>query len=91
LLAEPTLHVWPSAEYVNGSPESVGPNLCSAAQRQSGGVLWLRSEDGAEDMTAPRLMACGADLSRVIESKFAMQGGSRATFPMQDDIDSVKG
>src|SRR5690606_24162592 len=29
--------------------------------RTPGRVLWLASEDGASDMTVPRLMACNAD------------------------------
>jgi hypothetical protein len=54
-------------------------------------VLWLGSEDGAEDMTAPRLEACHADRSRVIEIQGTAQGKNRkrTTFSMQDDIDLV--
>lgn len=60
------------------------------AARQPGRVLWLGSEDGAEDMTVPRLVACGADLNRVIEIQGVRQGTGRATFSMQDDVHSVK-
>lgn len=52
-------------------------------------VLWLGSEDGIEEMTVPRLMACGANLANVIEIQGAMQQGKRSTFSMQDDIDAV--
>jgi RecA-family ATPase len=42
-------------------------------RRTPGRVLWLGSEDGAEDMTVPRLMACNADLPRVIEIQGVQQ------------------
>lgn len=52
-------------------------------------VLWLGSEDGIEEMTVPRLMACGANLDNVIEIQGAVQQGKRSTFSMQDDIEAV--
>lgn len=58
--------------------------------RAPGRVLWLGSEDGAEDMTVPRLMACNANLERVIEIEGVRQGQSQTTFSMQDDIESVR-
>lgn len=57
--------------------------------RSPGRVLWLGSEDGMEEMTAPRLAACGANLKYVLEIQGTKQGGSRKTFSMQDDILSV--
>jgi hypothetical protein len=59
-------------------------------QRRPGRVLWLASEDGAADMTVPRLMACNADRERVIEIEAVRQGGRLTTFSMQDDIEAVK-
>lgn len=58
--------------------------------RASGRVLWLGSEDGTEDMAVPRLMACGANLQRVIEIQGVNQGGKRSTFSMQDDLEQVR-
>lgn len=60
--------------------------------RAPGRVLWLGSEDGTEDMTAPRLVACGANLKRVIEIQGVAQPltKQRGTFSMQDDLLSVK-
>ena len=58
--------------------------------RAPGRVLWLGSEDGAEDMTVPRLVACGADLSRIVEIQGVMQGTTRTTFSMQDDLAAVR-
>lgn len=52
-------------------------------------VLWLGSEDGIEEMTVPRLMACGANVNNVIEIQGAVQQGKRSTFSMQDDIEAV--
>lgn len=57
--------------------------------RIPGRVLWLGSEDGAEDMTVPRLSACGADLTRVVEIQGVRQGKTRAAFSLQDDIQAV--
>jgi hypothetical protein len=59
-------------------------------QRPPGRVLWLGSEDGAEDMTVPRLMACGANLTRITEIQGVMQAGKRTTFSMQDDLEAVR-
>jgi hypothetical protein len=58
--------------------------------REPGRVLWLGSEDGAEDMTVPRLVACGADLSRITEIQGVMQADKRSTFSMQDDLAAVR-
>ncbi|WP_193090146.1 AAA family ATPase [Advenella sp. FME57] len=57
--------------------------------RPAGRVLWLGSEDGIEEMTVPRLMACGANLHNVIEIQGIAQQGKRNTFSMQDDLDGV--
>lgn len=52
-------------------------------------MLWLGSGDGIEEMTVPRLMACGAHLDNVIEIQGAVQQGKRNTFSMQDDLEAV--
>lgn len=71
--------------------ESTGqPWPGEAAPRAPGRVLWLGSEDGAEDMTVPRLVACGAELTRIVEIQGVMQGGKRTTFSLQDDIAAVR-
>jgi hypothetical protein len=59
-------------------------------RRAPGRVLWLGSEDGIEEMTIPRLMACGADLNNVIEIQGVSHQGKRSTFSMQDDIEDVE-
>ena len=59
-------------------------------QRQPGRVLWLGSEDGIEELTVPRLVACGADLANVTEIQGVIQQGKRNTFSMQDDLTSVR-
>jgi hypothetical protein len=61
------------------------PNTWRAPQR----VLWLGSEDSIEEMTVPRLTACGANLANIVEIQGAMQDGKRNTFSMQDDIEEV--
>ncbi len=58
--------------------------------RHPAGVLWLGSEDGLEDMTKPRMMAAGADNSRIVVIKGVEVNGKRGTFSMQDDIETVR-
>lgn len=62
---------------------------CPKPNREPARVLWLGSEDGIEEMTVPRLMACGANLNNVVEIQGAMQQGMRNTFSLQDDIEQV--
>lgn len=57
--------------------------------RDPGRVLWLGSEDGTEEMTVPRLKACGADLSKMIEIRGVAAQGGPSTFSMQDDLQLV--
>lgn len=52
-------------------------------------VLWLGSEDSAEEMTAPRLTACGANLENIVEIIGARVDGNVTTFSLQDDIAEV--
>ena len=58
-------------------------------KRDPARVLWLGSEDGIEEMTIPRLTACGANLHNVIEIVGVMHQGKRDTFSMQDDLEAV--
>lgn len=67
-------------------PGEFGPTPSRAPER----VLWLGSEDGIEEMTVPRLMACGANLNNVIEIQGVSQQGNRNTFSMQDDLEAVR-
>lgn len=60
-------------------------------QNQPGRVLWLGSEDGIEELTVPRLVACGANLAFVTEIQGVIQQGKRNTFSMQDDLSAVRG
>lgn len=65
------------------------PGESGEAWRKPGRVLWLGSEDSIEEMTVPRLIACGANLHNVIEIEGVIQQGKRNTFSMQDDLDAV--
>lgn len=77
-----------AARVTTGAPWP-GPIGIPGDRREPGRVLWLGSEDGIEEMTVPRLTACGADLNNVIEIQGAVQQGKRNTFSMQDDIEAV--
>lgn len=75
-----------TARVTTGAP---WPGEFSTVPREPGRVLWLGSEDSIEEMTVPRLTACGADLNNVIEIQGVSQQGKRNTFSMQDDLESV--
>ena len=53
-------------------------------------VLWLGSEDGVEELTVPRLRACGANLSNIEEIQGVTIAGERNAFSMQDDLNVVR-
>ena len=73
-----------AARITTGTP---WPGECQ--QRAPSRVLWLGSEDSIEEMTTPRLAACGAALDHVMEIQGVSQQGKRNTFSMQDDLEQV--
>lgn len=75
-----------TARVTTGRPWPGDP---ASALRAPGRVLWLGSEDSIEEMTVPRLMACGANLANVFEIEGVSHGGKRNTFSMQDDLEEV--
>ncbi|WP_176482759.1 AAA family ATPase [Sphingobium sp. D43FB] len=77
-----------TARITTGKPWP-GEYECPDAWRKPERVLWLGSEDSIEEMTVPRLMACGANLENVIEIQGVTQQGKRNTFSMQDDLEAV--
>lgn len=76
-----------AARVTTGAPWPGDP---SEARREPGRVLWLASEDGAEEMTVPRLRACGADCDRVVEIQGVSERGQRQGFSLQDHIALVE-
>lgn len=77
-----------AARVTTGAPWP-GPRGIPGDRREPGRVLWLGSEDSIEEMTIPRLTACGADLGNVIEIQGVTHKGKRDTFSMQEDIEAV--
>jgi len=77
-----------AARITTGAPWP-GEYDCPNAWRKPERVLWLGSEDSIEEMTVPRLTACGANLANVVEIQGVMQEGKRNTFSMQDDLEAV--
>jgi hypothetical protein len=75
-----------AARVTTGAP---WPGDDSAERRSPGRVLWLGSEDSIEEMTVPRLLACGANLENVIEIQGVSESGKRNTFSLQDDLDAI--
>lgn len=75
-----------AARVTTGAP---WPEEFNAQPREPGRVLWLGSEDSIEEMTAPRLVACRANLDNVVEIQGVMQQGKRNTFSLQDDLEQV--
>jgi putative DNA primase/helicase len=78
--------------------------LCDLAARTTTGTAWpddapasapgtviiLTSEDDVEDTLTPRLMAAGADRSRVLNVRSAFRRGSRHTFSLQEDLAALE-
>lgn len=75
-----------TARVTTGAP---WPGQAPDVRRERGRVLWLGSEDGIEELTVPRLVACGANLANALEIQGVVQQGKRNTFSMQDDLVSV--
>ena len=65
------------------------PGEAADQLREPGRVLWLGSEDSIEEMTVPRLLACGANLHNVVVIDGVEHRGKRNTFSMQDDLEAV--
>jgi len=75
-----------TARVTTGAP---WPGEPDTEKRRPERVLWLGSEDSIEEMTVPRLRACGAALGRVSEIQSVTHDGARNTFSMQDDLAAV--
>jgi hypothetical protein len=61
---------------------------CGEGRAPVGNVIILSAEDGAADTVVPRLMAAGADLSRVyiVSAVLHRDGKGRRTFNLQADL-----
>jgi hypothetical protein len=71
-----------TARTTNGEKWPDGADASEAAS-----VIILASEDAIEDTIAPRLMAAGADLSRVFVIRSVLEGnGKRRSFNLQADL-----
>lgn len=66
------------------------PGETADRRRAPARVLWLGSEDSAEEMTVPRLTACGANLENIVEITGTRIGGEVTTFSLQDDLKEVE-
>ena len=56
----------------------------------AGGVIILAAEDDVEDTLAPRLMAAGADLSRVFVIRSVFDENRRRGFSLQADLERLE-
>lgn len=66
---------------------STGKNWPNGARAPIGDVVVLATEDAIDDTWVPRLMAAGADLSRLHFLKMAIgDDGKRRTFNLQNDL-----
>lgn len=72
------------------STGAVWPGETPDQRREPGRVLWLGSEDSIEEMTIPRLTACGANLANIVEITGTRVAGSLSTFSLQDDLKEVE-
>jgi hypothetical protein len=65
---------------------------CGEGRAQQGKVIFMSAEDGIEDTIVPRLMAAGADLTRVriVAAATKMDGTGRKTFSLKTDVDLLE-
>jgi putative DNA primase/helicase len=65
---------------------------CGEGRAPLGKVIFLCAEDGAADTIVPRLMAAGADLSRVqiVSAVRAEDGKGRRAFSLQSDLELLE-
>jgi hypothetical protein len=61
-----------------------------AQASEAGGVIILAAEDDVEDTLAPRLMAAGADLSRVFVIRSVFDDNKRRSFSLQADLERLE-
>ena len=76
---------------VVGAVTTGGEWPCDEGQAPLGNVIILSAEDGAADTIIPRLLAAGADLSRVhVVSAVRNADGSRRALNLQHDLDLLE-
>jgi len=65
---------------------------CGEGSAPQGNVIFMSAEDGIEDTIVPRLMAAGADLTRVriVAAATKMDGTGRKTFSLKTDVDLLE-
>jgi putative DNA primase/helicase len=63
---------------------------CGEGKTPQGDVLWFTAEDDVEDTVVPRLIAAGADLSRVHIVKTMRKGGKERTFNLVTDLPDLR-
>jgi putative DNA primase/helicase len=59
---------------------------CDEGNAPQGNVIWFNAEDGARDTVKPRLIAAGADITRVHIVKGARVGGEGKMFSLVTDL-----
>ncbi len=65
---------------------------CGEGNAPQGNVIFMSAEDGIEDTIVPRLMAAGADLTRVriVAAATKKDGTGRKTFSLKTDVDLLE-
>jgi hypothetical protein len=63
---------------------------CGEGKTPQGNVIWFTAEDDIEDTVVPRLIAAGADLTRVHIVKTMRKGGKERTFSLVTDLPELR-
>jgi hypothetical protein len=63
---------------------------CDEGSAPQGNVIWFNAEDGASDTLKPRLIAAGADVTRVHVVNGARVGGKDKTFNLVTDLQLLR-
>jgi putative DNA primase/helicase len=63
---------------------------CNEGKTPQGDVIWFSAEDDIEDTVVPRLIAAGADLTRVHIIKAMREDGKERTFSLVTDLPELR-
>ena len=79
--------------FISAVVSSGGTWPCGEGSTLPGDVIFMSAEDGIQDTIVPRLMAAGADTSRVhiVAAATKQDGTGRKTFSLKTDVDLLEG
>lgn len=90
IVGEPGLGKSQLTTFLAAAITTGGPWPCGEGNAPLGSVIILSAEDDAADTILPRLIAAGADVSRVLIVSSVRDGKNRRSFNLQADLDLLQ-